>query len=303
MQNKISIIVPIYNVSQYLDKCISSMLSQTHDNIEVILINDGSTDESPSIIAKYQFDKRVVCFNQENAGVSAARNRGIEAATGDFIGFVDSDDFIENEMYERLLDAQVFDDADMSVCNYNLVYDDGQVEYKYSKMRDETAYVYQDVYGYFSKYCARPKPNNYIWTRLYKAEIIKNSNVRFENFRLADDTLFNFKLMPYIRKVAFIDEGHYNYLQRNNSNVYTAAKKCNLAQVYADSFDALLNHYKSCPAFEPFLECMPLHAFTRLRSVYFYSRLAKMTEAEIAQSIDSGFAGRAIAGYLTGLEQ
>ena len=302
MQHKISVIVPVYNVCQYLDKCISSICSQTHSNIEVILINDGSTDESQSIMAKYQSDRRVVCIHQDNAGVSPARNRGIETATGDYIGFVDSDDYIEKKMFEKLLSALLSADADMSVCNYNLVYDKNVV-YKYTKMQNETADVYQDVYGYFSKHCARPKPNNYIWTRLYKADIIRNSNVRFENYRLADDTLFNFKLLPYIRKVAFVDDSFYNYVQRDNSNVYTVAKKCNLAREYADSFDSLLNHYKSNITFEPFLECMPLHAFTRLRSVYFYSRLAKMTEAEIAQSIESGFAGRTIDKYLTGFEE
>ena len=303
MQNKISIVVPVYNVSKYLDKCLSSILSQTYKNIEVLVINDGSTDDSPDVIAKYLYDKRLVYMEQANAGVSAARNKGIEAATGEFIGFVDSDDFIETEMYKRLLDAILTANADMSVCNYNLVYADEPWQHRYSNMQNETADIWQDVYGYFSRYCARPKPNNYIWTRLYKAEIIKNSNVRFENYKLADDTLFNFKLLPYIRKVSFISDGLYNYFQRKDSNVYTVAKKCNLAQVYADSFDSLVEHYKSDAAFEPFLECLSLQAFTRLKSVFFYSRLAKMKDVEIVKSIESGFTGRSIADYLTGEEQ
>ena len=299
LKNSVSIIVPVYNVGRYIDKCLQSILSQTYKNIEIIIVNDGSKDDSGEIIAKYASDDRIVYIEQDNAGVSAARNRGIQAATGEYLGFVDSDDYIEPEMYEKLLDALLSADADMAVCNYNLIYDD-HAEKQYSKMRGETVKIYNDVYGYFCKYCTCPKPNNYIWTKLYKTGIVKKSGVRFENFKLGDDTLFYFKLLPHIRKAVFIDDGLYNYLQRTDSNVYTAAQKVNLAKVYADAFDSLADYYR-VNAFSEFLDCLPIHAYSRLRSVFFYSRLAGMDDAEITESLITGFRGRKIADYLTGV--
>jgi len=298
MKNKISIVVPVYNVEQYLDKCLRSILDQTHENLEVIVVNDGSKDSSPEIISSFLSDSRILYINQENAGVTAARNRGIEAATGDFLGFVDSDDWIEPETYETLLDALLSTKSDMSVCNYNLIYDD-RVELCYSKDTNEEVSIDEDVYGFFSRFCVRPKPNNYIWTKLFKTKTVKESGVRFENYKLGDDTLFYFKLLPHIHKAKFVEKGFYNYLQRANSNVYTVAKKANLAEVYADTFDALANYYAD-NAFVSFLECLPIHAWSRLRSVYFYSRLADMGEDEIFESIMTGFKGRRIADYLTG---
>ena len=296
---KISVIIPVFNVEPYIRKCLDSVLNQTYNNLEVIVINDGSTDNSGKICDEYaEGDRRVRVFHKENAGVSAARNAGIEAASGDYLAFADSDDYLELDMYEKLYAACKENNADMAVCNYNLVYDNRSIA-KYSKMRNETANVHADVYGYFCKYCACPKPNNYIWTRLYKTEIIKKSGVRFENYKLGDDTLFNFKLLPHIRKAAFISDGLYNYFQRSCSNVHTVANKENLASVYADTFDAAANYYRE-NNFTDFLDVLPIHAFTRMRSVFFYSHLAGMSEEKIFENIMNGFKNREIFNFLTG---
>jgi glycosyltransferase involved in cell wall biosynthesis len=280
---------------------MESVLSQSYRDLEVVVVNDGSTDGTAGVIARYLSDSRIRYTEQVNAGVSAARNVGIDAATGKYLAFVDSDDYLEPNMYEKLCKALVCAGADMAICNYNMVYDD-HTDAKYSKMRDETIHICDDVYGYFTKYCACPKPNNYIWTRLYKAEIVKRSDVRFEAYRLGDDTLFNFKLLPHMRKVAFISDGLYNYFQRPNSNVYTVANKGNLAKVYADTFDSLAEYY-SANGFEEFLEVLPIHSFTRLRSVFFYSGLAGMDEDKIKESVMAGFKNRKIAKYLTGTQE
>ena len=298
MDELISVVIPCYNVEKYAEKCLTSVLSQTYVNLEVIAVDDGSSDGTADILTRYTSDKRVRLIRQPNSGVSDARNAGIAAATGKLLTFVDSDDYLEPQMYERLYAAMTGSGADMAVCNYNLIYDD-RTEECYSKIRNETAEVYDDVYGYFCKYCACPKPNNYIWTRLYITDIVKKSGVRFENFRLGDDTLFNFKLLPHIRRAAFTEGGFYNYYQRSNSNVYTVANKVNLAASYADTFDALADYYLS-NGFDEFLQVLPIHAFTRLRSVFFYSRLAGIDEDDIFRSVTEGFRGRRIAEYLTG---
>jgi glycosyltransferase involved in cell wall biosynthesis len=266
--------------------------------LEIIVINDGSTDDTAKIIRRYASDKRVKYIEQANSGVSAARNAGIDAAAGELLAFVDSDDYLEPNMYEHLYTRMRCEDADMAVCDYNLVYDD-HTERRYSKMRNQTVDVQSDVYGYFTRFCACQKPNNYIWTRLYKAEIVKRSGIRFERYKLGDDTLFNFKLLPHMNTVTFTPEGLYNYFQRGDSNVYTVASKGNLAAVYADTFRSLADYYRD-NNFTDFLEVLPVHAFTRLRSVFFYSRLAGMRDDAIVESIQSGFKGRDIAKYLTG---
>jgi glycosyltransferase involved in cell wall biosynthesis len=298
MADTISVVIPAYNVSAYIGKCLASTLSQTHANLEIIAIDDGSTDDTAEVIERYAADPRVKRISQKNAGVSAARNAGLDAATGEWLAFVDGDDRLAPEMYERLLAAVKRADADMAVCDYNLVYDD-RTDLAYSGIRDETADVPGDVYGYFATRCACPRPNNYIWTRLYRTELVRRSGVRFESYKLGDDTLFNFKLLPHTRRVAFVSGGLYDYVQRPSSNVYTVAKRNNLAKVYADTFDALAEYYRK-NGFDAFLCVLPIHAFTRLRSVFFYSRLAGMREEEIVESVLSGFKDRAIARYLTG---
>jgi glycosyltransferase involved in cell wall biosynthesis len=298
--DSISLIIPAYNVEAYIGKCLDSVFSQTYKNLEVIVVNDGSTDNTADVINSYAFDSRLKYIEQKNAGVSAARNVGIEIATGNYLAFVDSDDYLEKDMYEKLYAACKKNNVDVAICNYNLIYEDRTVP-NYSKMQNGTVNIYDDVYGYFCKYCAYPKPNNYIWTRLYKADIVKKSGVRFENYKLGDDTLFSFKLLPYIHKVAFITDGLYNYFQRLNSNIYTVANKGNLASVYADTFDALAGYYKE-NGFAEFLDVLPIHAFTRLRSVFFYSRLAGMDEKKIFESVLDGFKGREISRFLTGLK-
>ena len=294
MSALISIVIPAYNVAEYIEKCLCTVLSQTYSDIEVIVVNDGSTDDTDKIIAKFKSDARLKYIEQENAGVSAARNNGIDAATGELLAFVDSDDYLELYMYEKLYSALKEAQADVAVCDYNLIYND-HADMKYSSMRDEVVYI--EVPGYFYQYCCCPKPNNYIWTRLYKTEIVKSSGVRFENYKLGDDTLFNFKLLPYMKRVVNISGGMYNYLQRPDSNVYTVARHGNLAAVYADTFEALVEYCK-LNGFERYLEAMPAHAHTRLRSVIFYSRLAGMEENMIVESIKEGFREREIAKYL-----
>jgi len=294
MSKVISVIIPAYNVDKYIKKCMESVLLQTYSDLEIIVIDDGSTDDTAKLISSFTSDERVIILKQKNSGVTAARNNGINTATGELMTFVDSDDWLEPDMYEKLYTVMAESNADVAACDYNLVYDD-HIETKYSNMHNEVVDI--DPTNYFLKYCCCRKPNNYIWTRLYRTDIVRGSGIRFENYKLGDDTLFNFKLLPYMKRAAHISSSLYNYLQRTNSNVYTVAKRGNLATVYADTFESLVRHYGQ-NEFNVFLDVMPIHAYTRLRSVIFYSRLAGLDEEEIAESIKVGFREREIANYL-----
>ena len=301
MKDLVSVIIPAYNVETYIKKCLDSVFSQEYENLEAIVVNDGSTDNTAGIISQYASDSRLKYIDGKNAGVSAARNAGMDAATGDYLAFVDSDDYLEPGMYKKLIAAISESEADIAVCDYNLVYEDRTVA-GYSRMKDETVNISENIPAYFYKYCACQKPNNYIWTRLYKTEAVRTSGVRFENFKLGDDTLFNLKFLPFLKRAAHISGGLYNYLQRSNSNVYTVAKRENLGSVYAEVFSELARHYKKLN-FKSSHEILPLHAYTRLRSTIFYSQLAGMSSSEIANSIATGFNGKEIAGYLRDTSQ
>lgn len=300
MQNDlISIVVPCYNLASYTRKCIDSILQQTYQNIELIVIDDGSSDETLSILEEYaQEDGRVILLKQKNKGAGEAINRGIDIATGKYIGFVDNDDWIEPGMYEKLHSVIVENNADMAVCNFNLIFED-HIDFAYATMKNEVVEIRDDVYGYYCRFCACQRPNNYTWSRLYKKDILQKSDVRFEKFRMGADTLLNFKLLPLFRRVAFVNDSLYNYVQRPNSSVHTAAKLGNLAGLYADVFDSLEEYYRKNGFYE-FLDILPMYAFTRVRSIFFYSRLAEISDQEIFEDIVKNFEGRKIVNYLTG---
>lgn len=301
MNETISVIVPCYNVEKYVSRCLESILRQSYPDLEVIIVNDGSTDATPEHIAPYLSDKRVKYIEQLNGGESAARNTGIAQAAGELIGFVDADDYIDPDMYAKLYSAISRDDAEMSVCNFNLVYEDETcpASRAYADMPNGTVGVYDDVYGYFARFCACPRPNNYVWTRLFRREVLTRSGVRFEVYRHSADTLFTFKLLPHLSRVSFVNEGLYNYSQRPGSGIHTIATKENIAVLYADTFQALADYYQE-KGFTQFLSVLPIHAFSRLRSIFFYSRLAQQSDAEIISNIMAGFKDRDIYKYLTG---
>lgn len=298
MQNDlISVIIPCYNLDRYLEKCMDSILGQTYSHLEVIAIDDGSTDRTPELLEQYvRKDSRITSVCQTNAGAGAAMNQGIRLARGEFLAFVDNDDWLELDMYEKLYRAITASGADIAVCNFNMDYGDHRT-FCYSDMRDEVVPVQGNIYSYFLRYCACEKPNNYVWTRLYRTGMVKQADVRFENLSLGADTLFNFKLLPHINRAAFIRDGLYNYVQRNDSSVYTMAKRRNIAAVYADGFDALADYYTARNVGEA-ARILPVHAATRLRSTVFYSRLAGLPDEEIEKNIREGFRDRRIADYL-----
>ena len=298
---KISVITGVHNTGAYLDKCITSVLSQTHSNLEFIIVDNESTDNSAEIVRKYLADDRVKFIQQKNAGPSGARNKGLDVATGDYIAFIDSDDWIEPAKYEKMLDVMQDTGSDIVVCDFNLVYEDGQPEQpKYSNTQDQVIDLQEDLQEYLARCLIKPRTNNYIWSRLYRTETIQNTGLRFESLTLGDDTLLNFQLLAHVDKIAFVKDGFYNYLQRKSSLIHSHARKEPLANCYADQFDFLVKHYKASGNQE-LIDSLPIFAFTRMRSVFFYSRLAGMTNDKIIEMLKVDWKGRQIANYITGM--
>lgn len=208
----ISVIVPVYNVESYLDRCVQSIVDQTYSDLEIILVDDGSPDRCGSMCDKWaKRDGRIKVVHKENGGLSDARNVGIEIATGDYIGFVDSDDWIEPDMYEKLLKAIQNEDAQISVCGLNRIYDNG-----YSIDQ----FVFQDQFTLLTDnivraYLCQNTFSTASCDKLYRAELFDVR--RFPKGKLYEDAPIIFEILCSINKMVHVGKPLYHYFQRSSS--------------------------------------------------------------------------------------
>ena len=239
MEPKMSIIVPVYNVEKYLRRCLDSILNQTLTDIEVICVNDGSPDTSPEILEEYQKkDNRIVVINQENGGLGAARNTGINAARGEYLGFVDSDDFIVPTMYEKLYRKAKEQDADVVLCNINLYFtESGETKI----FRDMRFYGNMERTGSFTvNEHPRILQSIGVWDRIYRRAFIEKFNLRNPEKRIYEDVLFTVQTSVLASRIAIVNEPLYYY--RKNTGISIVDK-----EVTTDSykFDFLKNLLES----------------------------------------------------------
>ena len=229
MQNKkISIIIPVYNTVNYLKRCLESVVSQTYQNMEIICVDDGSTDGSERIVDEFAAkDNRIIAIHQKNQGESNARNSGLRAANGDYIGFMDCDDWIEPDMYECLANALEDEDADMAIAGFWQEFEDTDrpritvrneklVEPRVFDGKQLLRYLYErDVYRAFA----------YMWDKLYKREIIYHESGELilfdESMRLGGDVLYLGQCALNTNRAVYVDKVFYHYLQRTNSGFHT----------------------------------------------------------------------------------
>ena len=214
--NLISIIIPAYNICNELGPCLDSILAQTHTNIEVIIVNDGSKDGTASVMEHYAtLDSRVKVIHKENGGVTSARLRGVQEATGEWIGFVDGDDYIEPQMYTRLLDNAKKYHADISHCGYRMVFP-SRVDYYYNTERiteqDHATALKDLISGDF----VEPA----LWNKLYKRSLfdkLLTDKLMDPTIRNYEDLLMNFYLFRESGKSVFEDFCPYHYMLRPGS--------------------------------------------------------------------------------------
>lgn len=226
----ISIIVPVYNAAHYLDKCISSLMEQTHQNLEIILINDGSTDNSLEICRKYAHkDSRIQVLTQENKGLSGARNAGLDAAKGDFISFVDSDDYITPHMMETLLAAALQHDADFAGGGYYSVNPDtgGCTSALHGDYPFDTPISHAQILDILRTVHAQ-NGGNLLWftcRNLYRRSILEEVRLRFFEGNVIEDSLFNLEYLVNARSMVLLREPLYYYVQTPNSIIRRPGKK------------------------------------------------------------------------------
>lgn len=228
MQDKrVSLIIPVYNTENYLERCLKSAVSQTYQNMEIICIDDGSTDNSGQIVDEFAArDNRVIAIHQTNKGESNARNTGLRVATGDYIGFMDCDDWIEPDMYESLAKALEEEDADMAIAGFYREFEDSgkqriavqnekAVEPKVFDGKQLLRYLYErDAYRAFA----------YIWDKLYKREVIYSclgEPILFdESMKLGGDVLYLAQCALHTKRAVYVDRTFYHYLQRDASGCH-----------------------------------------------------------------------------------
>lgn len=216
MKPAVSIIVPVYNVADYLPRCLDSLRGQTLADIEIIAVDDGSTDRSAEVLARYAAeDDRIKVIRQNNQGQGAARNAGLNAAAGRFIGFVDADDWAEPGMFETMYARTLETDADICACDYNTVYDH-RVLPNALGLADVTFSIADCG---IDRYWLEKKYSVVLWNKIYKKSIIDAHAIRFDSKGevFSEDVLFNLYYLLHTRTVTAIPVSYYNYYQRGGS--------------------------------------------------------------------------------------
>lgn len=249
MDEKISVIVPVYKVEKYIDACVKSILNQTYLNLEVILVNDGSPDKCPEIIEEYaKKDNRIKVLHKENGGLSAARNLGIDHATGKYLAFIDSDDTISLNMMEHLHKALIANDADISVCQVLRVTENEKGEIIFPEQKDvEISEYTEKVYSnaeMMKGMLLDSNIGNFVCTKLFKRELF--NNIYFPEGRVYEDAATTYKVVHKAEKIVYIDEPLYYYLIGRVGAItttFTEKKILDSMLAYHGQYEFLLEHY------------------------------------------------------------
>ena len=217
MNNKISIVVPVFNIEGYVERCLQSLLQQTYTNLEVLAIDDGSTDSSGAILDRLATtDSRIKVIHKENGGVTSARMAGIRNATGEWIGFVDGDDKIESDMYERLLRNAAEYHADISHCGYQMCFDDGRIHY----FHNTGLLVQQDKITALKELLSgvRIEPGlcNKLFHKTLFRSLLHGGAVPLD-IKINEDLLMNYRLFSEAERTVFEDWCPYHYIVRSTS--------------------------------------------------------------------------------------
>ena len=243
---KFSIVVPMYNVEEYIEKCIYSILNQTFTDFELIVVNDGSTDKSAEKAQKIVdvYPEKMKIIHQENKGLGGARNTGLANATGEYIWFIDSDDSIKQNALEKINAFIEANQVQMVVFDYCTIDENDTII--------ETVNCYDKANEVFSleKCPDMLFMTNSAWNKVYKRSLFEKTNVRFPDREWFEDLSTVIKLYPFIDRVGYINEGFYFYLQRGGSIM--SSKNIDRNREIISAVDSLINFYKDNNLFEKY---------------------------------------------------
>ncbi len=268
---KISVIVPVYNVEQYVTRCLDSIIQQDMREIEIIVVDDGSTDGSGAICDQYaKVDRRVLVIHQDNQGLSMARNRGIDIARGEYIGFVDSDDWIASDMYSILYENAVREDADLSMINFYYILPVGEYV-PFSKEGTGTK-VLEGVYKVAHNIRT---DNNFAWNKLYRRYLF--DDIRFPKGKIFEDIFTSYRLVDKANRIVVSAECKYYYYQREGSISSNAFQVSHL-----DNIEAHIERHRYISEKYPKLEsACRKHIFTS--AIWLCGKIFRSAEGEERQ--------------------
>ncbi len=245
MEYKISVIIPVYKVEKYLRRCVDSIINQTYRNLEIILIDDGSNDGCSAICDEYAIqDKRVKTIHKENGGLSSARNAGLENATGEIIALVDSDDYINSNMFSDMMKQFIENDADIVMCDYQYAYSD-EADSKSNSSNNNPIVTIID--GKSAQYQANESYERRVtftvaWNKLYRKELF--DGITYPEGRIHEDEARTHRLLYRAKKIAYIEYPYYYYFQRQDSIVGKKVTRVNLQLIdaYLDKLEFYREH-------------------------------------------------------------
>ncbi|MCR5485707.1 MAG: glycosyltransferase [Clostridiales bacterium] len=214
----VSIIVPVYRVEAWLERCIQSLINQTLRDIEIILVDDGSPDNCPAICnAAAARDKRIRVIHKENGGVSSARNAGLDVCSGTYISFIDSDDHIEPEMIEKMVAAMEQSSSQVAICNIYRHSADGIRQHHLSLLKGTVSFEGKTMENFYNVFGIGISP--FLWNKLFYRDIIENHHLRFEDMEKiwSEDQLFLYCYFCFVKKAVFLDDSLYHYYVRDNT--------------------------------------------------------------------------------------
>jgi glycosyltransferase involved in cell wall biosynthesis len=253
--------------------------------MELIVIDSGSADGTLDILRSYSagsFPVKVI--SAPNCSPGPARNRGLENAAGDYISFCDSDDVMKPDMLKTLHAKAAAEKTDIAVCDFDIVYPQQTVE-SFARLSDDVFQISaKNVADYYYRFSAAPKPNNYVWSRLYRREFLAGNGIRFPETRYSEDHLLNLSALLKTPRIVHVRQSLYQYVQRDDSAMREHIRRGNHGLLFLDSFNkavATLNAENERVA-KPILA---IYAYTRLRSIMFYAWQAKLPEAEIKNAV------------------
>lgn len=233
---KVSVILPVYNVEKYIRKCLESLIRQELKEIEIIVVNDGSTDKSLDIINEFmKLDNRIKLVNKNNSGVSAARNSGLMIANGEYVSFVDSDDWVEKSFLFKLYNLAKANSCDVAGCNFVISGENSKVEYKYP-LDEEKIYERQDITSDIAEKIIAGTIKTNVWDKIYKREFLSTNSIKFdEKIIRFEDWYFYVEVCKHMNRCIYINEGLYNYriIEGSLSNKY-----------YENFFEMIINMNK-----------------------------------------------------------
>lgn len=266
---KVSVIVPFYNVEGYIEKCLETLVNQTLQDIEIILVNDGSKDRSVNIVKKFQrnYPEKIVYLEKENGGLSDARNYAIPYAKGEYIAFLDSDDYVEKDMYQKMYNLAVKEESDMVECDFCWEYPD--------KTRKDVGEIYHGTKEMIEKIRV------VAWNKLIKKEILEDTKIQFPKGYRYEDVEFTYKLIPYIKKVSFLKETCIHYIQREGS--ISNSQNERTREIF-DVLEHVLQYYKKIGIYEKYKTELE-YIYTRYAFCSSLRRISKIQDENVQENL------------------